>query len=293
MSNIADNYILWFSQITREDGAMVGGKNASLGEMFGNLTPEGIRVPDGFAITADAYRAFIAANALADRIRSEMERLNPASDRLGEIGRNIRGMVLGAELPPALSEAIIEAYRKMAEKTSGTLSVAVRSSATAEDLPEASFAGQLETFLNVRSETALLEACRKCFASLYTDRAISYRQSQGFDQMDIAISVGVQRMVRSDKACSGVMFSIDADSGFPNIVLINGSWGLGETVVQGMVDPDEFEIFKPLLNDPALRPIIQKRCGGKEKKTDLRRHWRRSGRTDRKHRNRTYFIRIE
>ena len=266
MPKIADKHILWFSQISRDDGALVGGKNASLGEMFGKLVPQGINVPDGFAITAAAYRAFIDANALEDTIRSELARFEADSDQLAEIGRDIREMILNAKLPSVLSAAIIDAYQSMAEKTNGKLSVAVRSSATAEDLPEASFAGQLETFLNIDGEIALLDACRKCFASLYTDRAISYRQNQGFGQMDIAISVGVQRMVRADKACSGVMFSIDTDSGFPNTVLINGSWGLGETVVQGLVDPDEFEIFKPLLNDPALRPIIQKRCGGKEKK---------------------------
>ena len=266
MSEIKNGFILPYSQIARKDVALVGGKNASLGELIGKLGSEGIRVPDGFAITASAYRTFIAANNLENQIRAALTRLEPDSGSLAETGANIRHMILKAELPPDLIEAIIGSYRTMTTRTGEAPSVAVRSSATAEDLPEASFAGQLETFLNIDSEAALLEACLRCFASLYTDRAISYRQNQGFGQMDIAISIGVQRMVRSDKACSGVMFSIDTDSGFPNIVLINGSWGLGETVVQGMVDPDEFEIFKPLLSDAALRPIIQRRCGGKEKK---------------------------
>lgn len=266
MPDFAGEYILWFCEVTREDGAIVGGKNASLGELFGKLTPEGIGVPNGFAITAGAYREFIAANALGDEIRTELARFEKAPERLAEIGAKIRNMVLNATLPSALSAAIIEAFRKLAAETEGSLSVAVRSSATAEDLPEASFAGQLETFLNIKSEIDLLDACRKCFASLYTDRAISYRQNQNIGQMDIAISVGVQRMVRSDLACSGVMFSIDTDSGFPNIVLINGGWGLGETIVQGIVNPDEFEVFKPLLDDENVLPIIQKRRGEKEKK---------------------------
>jgi pyruvate,water dikinase len=266
MSEPAGDVIAWFSQVTRGDGAIVGGKNASLGEMIGKLSAAGVRVPDGFAVTAAAYRAFLRANALEDAIGRELDRLENDAGALADVGGKVRRMILHAALPASVSELIIAAYRQMAEAAQGDLSVAVRSSATAEDLPEASFAGQLETFLNVKGDKALLEACKKCFASLYTDRAISYRRSHGFSQTDIAISVGVQRMVRSDKACSGVMFSIDTDSGFPDVVLINGAWGLGETVVQGMVDPDEFEVFKPLLDDEHLRPIIHKRCGGKAKK---------------------------
>ncbi len=261
-----NKYVISLSQVTREDGGLVGGKNASLGEMIGNLKSAGIRVPQGFAITASAYREFIKANALEDGMRQELGRLEKEPDKLGDIGRNIRQMILNADLPEGLREAIIEAYHEMAEEPGRPTAVAVRSSATAEDLPEASFAGQLETFLNVSGDDALLQACKRCFASLFTDRAISYRQTHGFGQIDMAISVGVQRMVRSDKACSGVMFSIDTDTGFPNIVLINGNWGLGETVVQGTVDPDEFEVLKPLLDNNKLRPIIHKRCGRKAQK---------------------------
>ena len=266
MSNPSARYIAWFSEVGRDDGALVGGKNASLGEMIGKLKSAGVRVPDGFAVTANAYREFIAAAGLEDAIGRELDQLKRAPERLAEIGGAVRKMILDATLPPPLSQAIIGAYRDLADATKKPPSVAVRSSATAEDLPEASFAGQLETFLNVQGDDALLQACRRCFASLYTDRAISYRRTQGFDQMDIAISVGVQRMVRSDRACSGVVFSIDTDSGFPNVVLINGGWGLGETIVKGVIDPDEIEVFKPLLDRGKLLPIIRKRCGGKAQK---------------------------
>ncbi len=259
-------FILWFSQVSRNDGNLVGGKNASLGEMIVNLTKSGIRVPDGFAVTAAAYREFIAINDLEEDITQEFAALLRAPEKLQEVGRNVRAKILGGTIPQNLRNAIIDAYHQMADADAVPPAVAVRSSATAEDLPEASFAGQLETFLNISGDEALLDACKKCFASLFTDRAISYRQTHGFGQSEIAISVGIQRMVRSGKACSGVMFSIDADSGFPNVVLINGAWGLGETVVQGMVDPDEFEVFKPLLSEPAYQPIIRKQCGGKAQK---------------------------
>jgi pyruvate,water dikinase len=264
MTERSDGHIALFENVTRKDIARVGGKNASLGEMIGTLGAAGVRVPKGFAVTAAAYRAFIATNALGEKISGELAQLDHDAGNLAEIGRKVREMILVAPLPEDVSASIIRAYRQISADEFA--SVAVRSSATAEDLPEASFAGQLETFLNVKGDHELLEACRRCFASLYTDRAISYRRAHGFDEMDIAISVGVQRMVRADKACSGVMFSIDTDSGFPNVVLINGAWGLGETVVQGMVDPDEFEIFKPLLDPKGLRPIILKRCGGKRQK---------------------------
>ena len=257
---------VWLSQVSRNDGSVVGGKNASLGEMINQLERTGIRVPHGFATTAAAYRAFIAANALEDAIRLNLVRLEKDPDKLADVGSNIRSMILEADFPPVLSEAIVNAYHQMAAELGSEPAVAVRSSATAEDLPEASFAGQLESFLNVKGDDELLRSCKRCFASLFTDRAISYRASQGFDHMDVAVSVGVQRMVRADKGCSGVMFSIDTDTGFPDVVLINGGWGLGETIVQGLIDPDEFEVFKPLLDRDSFAPIIHKRCGGKAQK---------------------------
>jgi len=257
---------VWLSQVSRDDGSVVGGKNASLGEMINQLERTGIRVPHGFATTAAAYRAFIAANALEDAIRLNLVRLEKDPDKLADVGSNIRSMILDADFSPVLSEAIVNAYHQMAAELGSEPAVAVRSSATAEDLPEASFAGQLETFLNVKGDDELLRSCKRCFASLFTDRAISYRASHGFDHMDVAVSVGVQRMVRADKGCSGVMFSIDTDTGFPDVVLVNGGWGLGETIVQGLIDPDEYEVFKPLLDRDSFAPIIHKRCGGKAQK---------------------------
>lgn len=265
-SGIGAPFVLSFSQVTRASVQLVGGKNASLGEMIGAMSAKGIRVPDGFAITAHAYNAFIQENDLGSIIREEMERYGRDPDALAEIGRKVRNCIYDARISDELRDQIISQYRQMSGDRDSPLAVAVRSSATAEDLPEASFAGQLETFLNVRGEDDLIAACQKCFASLFTDRAISYRHSHGFSQTDIAISVGVQRMVGSDKACSGVMFSIDTETGFANAILINGAWGLGETVVQGSVDPDEFEVFKPLLEDEGLVPIIRKRCGQKAEK---------------------------
>ncbi len=263
---LEDEYVVWFSQVSRKDGDLVGGKNASLGEMINNLQVAGIRVPNGFAVTATAYRDFIKENALDGKIRRELSRFEEAPETLSDVGHNIRTMITNSHFSTALKNSILSAYQTLGDEHKQPPSVAVRSSATAEDLPEASFAGQLETFLNVRGGDALLEACKKCFASLFTDRAISYRKSQGFGQIDVAISVGVQFMVRSDKASSGVMFSIDTETGFPGIVLINGAWGLGETVVQGSVDPDEFEIAKASLSAAALNPIISKRRGAKAQK---------------------------
>jgi len=260
-------FIRWFSDLRRSDIAQVGGKNASLGEMIGTLRDAGIRVPGGFATTADAYWAFLEANALMDRIAVKLDQLKDDGSNLAAIGKAVRKMVVEAELPAALREAITGAFKEMARRFGREVaSVAVRSSATAEDLPEASFAGQLETFLNVRGERALLDACKRCYASLFTDRAIVYRQTHGFGHLKIALSVGVQEMVRSDKAGSGVMFSIDTETGFPRSVLINAAWGLGESVVQGVVDPDEYQVFKPLLDHPSLNPIIEKALGGKAKK---------------------------
>ncbi|WP_244500438.1 PEP/pyruvate-binding domain-containing protein [Methyloceanibacter methanicus] len=256
--------VLPLSALRRSDVARVGGKNASLGEMIGTLQEAGINVPGGFATTAAAYWHFIESNDLQHRIAQAIGTLDDDLGNLAHIGGSIRALILEVPFPPDLEDAIRRAYRDMG--ADGASSVAVRSSATAEDLPEASFAGQLETYLNVQGEAALLEACKKCFASLFTDRAIAYRENHGFDHMKVALSVGVQTMVRSDLASSGVMFSIDTETGFPRSVLITGAWGLGETVVQGMVAPDELQVFKPLLDDPALVPIIEKSLGAKRRK---------------------------
>jgi pyruvate, water dikinase len=265
--NEATPLIRWFSDLDRSDTAIVGGKNSSLGEMIGKLKQAGINVPDGFATTADAYWNFLEANVLTDRLTDKLAELKSDGSNLAQIGKAVRKIILEAEFPEPLTQAITRGLREMAERSGHKItSVAVRSSATAEDLPEASFAGQLESFLNVRGEKALLETCRRCYASLFTDRAIIYRINNGFDHMKVALSVGVQEMVRSDKAGAGVMFTIDTESGFPRSVLINCAWGLGETVVQGIVEPDEYHVFKPLLDNPELRPIIERRLGRKSQK---------------------------
>jgi pyruvate,water dikinase len=259
-----DKHIVWFEDLRRADVPRVGGKNASLGEMVANLGPRGIKVPPGFAITADAYRNFIAANGLTETISSMLGELADAKVTLTEAGHAIRRAILRGEWPDDTARAIRRAYAELNGRAGEEdMDVAVRSSATAEDLPDASFAGQQETFLNVRGERALLEACRRCYASLFTDRAISYRQTKGFDHLKVALSVGVQGMVRSDLGGAGVMFTIDTETGFEKIVLINAAWGLGENVVQGTVDPDEYEVFKPLLANQALSPIVGKKRGGK------------------------------
>ncbi len=260
-------HILWFADVSRTDVARVGGKNASLGEMVRNLGNKGVRVPDGFATTADAYWQFLAANGLPERIDGAMKELAAGKVPLAETGKTIRTAILESAWPKDLEEAITSAYAELCRRADKTdADVAVRSSATAEDLPEASFAGQQESYLNIRGPAALLDACRRCYASLFTDRAISYRHAKGFDHMKVALSVGVQRMVRSDLGGAGVMFSIDTETGFDRVVLINAAWGLGENVVQGAVDPDEYVVFKPLLADPALVPIVEKTLGAKSQK---------------------------
>jgi pyruvate,water dikinase len=256
-----------FATVSMSDVDIVGGKNASLGEMIRNLRKLKIDVPDGFATTADAYRAFVVDNRIGPAIAEHLKRLKNGAENLEKCGAAIRAQIRAGEFSEGFRQQIQAAYTNLCRKAGGkNISVAVRSSATAEDLPGASFAGQLETFLNVRGEQAVLGAIRGCFASLFTDRAIAYRESRGFDHMKVAVSVGVQRMVRSDKAGSGVMFSIDTETGFPDVVLINAAWGLGEYVVQGIVDPDEYVVFKPLLAQPKLKPIIEKRSGAKERK---------------------------
>lgn len=257
-------WVRWFQDISIDDVPSVGGKNASLGEMYRELAGQGVRVPNGFAVTADAYREFLASTGTDRRIDAILNRLQPDDvESLRACGHEIRHTILGVALPAELGAQILSAYEELGGGLGGNLDVAVRSSATAEDLPDASFAGQQETYLNVQGGQPLLEVCKRCFASLFTDRAISYRRHKGFDHQKIALSIGVQRMVRSDLASSGVMFSIDTETGFRNAVLINAAWGLGENVVQGTVNPDEFLVFKPTLEE-GYRPILEKRLGTKE-----------------------------
>ena len=264
---MAADLIAWFETLGIGDVARVGGKNASLGEMTRTLKKEGVRVPDGFATTAAAYRDYVAINGIERELRTRLEALKRGKASLHETGAAIRQLFLDREFPAATAGAIRDAYRELCRRSGiETVAVAVRSSATAEDLPDASFAGQQETFLNVRGERALAEACRRCYASLFTDRAISYREAKSFDHLQVALSIGVQRMVRSDLAGAGVMFSIDTETGFPGVVVINAAWGLGETVVQGTVDPDKYLVFKPLLEERRFRPIIEKTLGAKERK---------------------------
>jgi pyruvate, water dikinase len=266
MSETSQN-IMWFETISRGDVALVGGKNSSLGEMVRQLDGKGIQVPPGFATTAGAYRAYLVFNHLDESIDAVIGRWQDQKIALHDAGRQVREMILGGDWPEDIEAEIVASYRELARRSGvEDVPVAVRSSATAEDLPDASFAGQQETFLNVRGEKALLVACRRCYASLFTDRAITYRQINGYGHEKVALSIGVQRMVRSDIGGSGVMFSIDTESGFDKVVLINAAFGLGENVVQGAVDPDEYQVFKPLLASPALAPIIEKRLGAKEKK---------------------------
>jgi pyruvate,water dikinase len=265
--NTDDRNVRDLDSVSRSDIALVGGKNASLGEMVRELGAKGVRVPPGFATTAHAYRDFLAANVLEPKIADYIARLNAGKLKLHEAGEAIRRMIIEGDWPEDTETAIRKAYRSLADRTGiAAPAVAVRSSATAEDLPDASFAGQQETFLNVRGEEALLAACRRCYASLFTDRAITYRQLKGFDHDKVALSVGVQQMVRADLGGSGVMFSIDTETGFDKVVLINAAWGLGENVVQGAVNPDEYQVFKPFLGKRGLVPILEKRLGAKEKK---------------------------
>ena len=245
--------ILDFEHISIQDVPQVGGKNASLGEMIQQLAPQGIRVPTGFATTAYAYREFIHQAGLESQLRSHLDSLDINNlQALRQCGQSVRNLILETPFSPELEAAITQAYLKLCDSNPSCipsnypmLDVAVRSSATAEDLPDASFAGQQETYLNVHGDKGVLEACHKCFASLFTDRAISYRTLKGFDHFEVALSVGVQQMVRSDLATSGVMFSIDTETGFKDVALITAAYGLGENVVQGAVIPDEYLVFSP------------------------------------------------
>ena len=257
-------FVLPLKDVGITDIPIVGGKNASLGEMLQQLSPKGISVPDGFATTAHAYRYFIQVAGLEAKLRHLFAELN-VEDMLNlrQVGKQARSLILQTPFPHELQAAIVQVYQTLCEQYGADTDVAVRSSATAEDLPDASFAGQQETYLNVHGVKAVLEACHKCFASIFTDRAISYRQIKGFDHFNVALSVGVQKMVRSDLATSGVMFSIDTETGFKDAALITAAYGLGENVVQGAVNPDEYLVFKPTLKQ-GFRPILAKRLGSKE-----------------------------
>ncbi|MEH6620623.1 phosphoenolpyruvate synthase [Maribacter arcticus] len=250
-----------FTHIGISDIASVGGKNASLGEMYNQLTSKGVSIPNGFATTSIAFWKFLKENDIQEALENIMSGLDRIEySNLALIGERARSLILKSEMSPAFSQAIISSYNYLCDDNQ--VAVAVRSSATAEDLPDASFAGQHDTFLNIKGETALLQAVKQCFASLYTNRAIKYREDKGFLHKDIALSVGVQLMVRSDKGCSGVGFTIEPESGFENVILLSGVWGLGENIVQGTINPDEFYVFKPsLLN--GKYPIIQKKLGDK------------------------------
>ncbi len=277
--------VLWFEEVGIADIPLVGGKNASLGEMIQQLTPKGVNVPTGFATTAYAYRYFVEKAGLQGKLRQLFSDLDVEDlSNLRRHGKQARALILNTPFPPELELAITQAYIKLCDRYNGNADicdrlpeaereeckrytsytdVAVRSSATAEDLPDASFAGQQETYLNVHGVKGVLDSCHKCFASLFTDRAISYRTIKGFDHFEVALSVGVQKMVRSDLASSGVMFSIDTETGFKNAALVTAAYGLGENVVQGAVNPDEYFVFKPTL-EKGYRPILEKRLGSKE-----------------------------
>ncbi|MGE0662174.1 MAG: phosphoenolpyruvate synthase [Hyphomonadaceae bacterium] len=255
------NYVIRFDAAGEADVGLMGGKNAALAELARALP--GVRTAPGFALTTNAYWDFIDANGLRGPLMSALAELG--STPLAEVGERIRMLFLQGHWPDAAAQSLRSAYRELSNRIGkANPSVAVRSSATAEDLPTASFAGQLETFLNVQGEDELLDAARRCLASLFTDRAIAYRIAHGFDHMKVALSVGVQAMVRSDLASAGVMFSIDTETGFDKVIVIDAAWGLGENIVQGAVDPDRYEVFKPLLDKSSLRPIMEKKRGGKE-----------------------------
>jgi pyruvate,water dikinase len=260
------NYIKHFNEIEINDVPEVGGKNASLGEMYQKLTTKGVQVPDGFATTSDAYWLFLEEAQLKESIAKEIEKLDKQDfSNLREVGSAIRTSIAKADFPQAIKSSLENGYKTLVKKYGSQISLAVRSSATAEDLPNASFAGQQETYLNVKGFEELVAACHKCYASLFTDRAIKYREDNHFDQTKVALSIGVQLMVRSDLACSGVNFTLDPDTGFDQVVLVSSTWGLGENIVQGSVNPDEYFVFKPSIKNGIRQPIISRKLGSKEK----------------------------
>ena len=258
-------FIKQFKELSNDQVALVGGKNASLGEMFNRLTPKGINIPDGFATTAEAYWLFLDENNIREKLTLLMNKIDQHNfSNLREIGAEARALVLNAVIPHLLADEIKLGYRHLNANYGTEMEVAVRSSATAEDLPTASFAGQHDSFLNIKGEEVLLHTCQKCFASLFNDRAIKYRINNGFEHMHVALSVGVQRMVRSDIASAGVGFTIEPETGFENMIYLTGSWGLGENVVQGAVNPDEFYIFKPSIRN-GNKSLVTKKLGSKSK----------------------------
>ena len=257
-------YIKWFKEIGIEEVSLVGGKNASLGEVYRNLTPKGVKIPNGFAITAEAYRYVIESSGILQKMKDILANIN--KDDLKDFahrGHAIRELIYSSPFPKDLSKEIIDAYQILCEEYGSDTDVAVRSSATAEDLPTASFAGQLDTYLNIKGGSQLLDACHRCFASLFTDRAISYRIDKGFDHFEVALSVGIMKMVRSDLATSGVTFTLDTETGFRDVVFITAIYGLGENIVQGVVNPDEYYVFKPTLHK-GHKAIIRKKLGDKK-----------------------------
>lgn len=260
-------YILWFKEISKKDVSLVGGKNASLGEMYSELSKKGINIPNGFVLTSKSFWYYLKYNGIDKKIKEIFSKFDPKSLKsLQETGKAARNLILEANFPKDLKKEILENYRKLsAQYHQKNVDVAVRSSATAEDLPSASFAGQHETYLNISGEENLLKAIRKCTASLFTDRAISYREEKGFNHLKIALSTGVMKMVRSDLASSGVMFTLDTETGFKNVVLINSIYGIGEMIVKGKITPDEFYVFKPTLKQ-GYKPIIIKKLERKTKK---------------------------
>ena len=262
---MTSKYILWFNEVTNKDVGLVGGKNASLGEMYQKLKSKGVNIPFGFAVTSFAYQYFLKSNNLIGKIQKELDGLDTNNlTNLQNKAKVIRDLITSSPIPKDLEEEIILNYGKLSNMyQKQNTDVAIRSSATAEDLEGASFAGQQASFLNISGHTNLLKSIRECFASLFTDRAISYRVDKGFDHLKTYLSVGVQKMVRSDKACSGVMFTLDPDTGFKDVIVINGIWGLGELIVQGKVIPDEYEVFKPAFNK-GFKSIITKNLGNKD-----------------------------
>ena len=264
MSENKSKYIRWFEETTIDDVPLVGGKNASLGEMYRELTSKGVKIPNGFSVTAEAYWHTLKAGGILEKLKKTLEGLDTADVAdLAKRGKNVRDLILGAGIPDDLWEEIKTGYDRLCKQYGEDTDVAVRSSATAEDLPTASFAGQQETYLNIRGYPGLRDACIRCFASLFTDRAISYRVTNKFDHFKVGLSIGIMKMVRSDLASSGVIFTLDTETGFRDVVFITGTYGLGENIVQGQVNPDEFYVFKPTLRE-GYKPIIQKKVGSKE-----------------------------
>ena len=262
----AVRYVIQMEDAGMDDVALVGGKNASLGEMLRSLGGRGIRVPSGFVVTAESYRLFLREAGLENFIKTTLKGLKKHDVKhFEQVGAAIRKRIVAAKLPASLETQIVHAYREMEKKYGKNIDVAVRSSATAEDMPDASFAGEHDTYLGIRGEKDVLHAIRACFASLFTGRAISYRIDKGYDRHDVALSVGVQRMVRADLGASGVIFTLDTESGFPDVVFITSSYGLGEMIVQGKVVPDEFLVAKKMLGKAPL-PIIGRRLGSKQTK---------------------------